>query len=187
MAELDNQDLARNFRDREQTRVALAQKLETLETRMRDNIEQVKESVRRSTDLRYQVERRPWTMIGLSVGLGMIAARLLIPQRQSFVARSRSDVEDLIRRGSDSTRKSLQALAENIDLDQYAQHWGVLKKAALGVLASVASQVVRQVVPTIVSQFESYTKDVNLKDSIDRARDDVSDRINDRVRASSIQ
>ena len=155
---------------------------------MRDNIEQVKESVRRSTDLRYHVDRRPWTMIGLSVGLGMIAARLLMPQRQSFAARSRSDVEDLIRRGSDTTRKSLQSLAENMDLDQYAQHWGVIKKAALGVLASVASQFARQVVPSIVSQFESYSKDrnINVTDSMDRARD-ASDRVNDRVRSSSIQ
>src|SRR5512132_4107431 len=99
MDQLNSQDLERNFRDREQTRTALARKLETLETRMRDNIEQVKESVRRSTDLRYHVDQRPWTMVGLSVALGVVAARLLIPQRQSFVQRSRSEVEDLISKG----------------------------------------------------------------------------------------
>ena len=186
MDQLNNQDLERNFRDREQTRTALARKLETLETRMRDNVEQVKESVRRSTDLRYHVDNRPWTMLGLSVVVGVVAARLLIPERRSFVGRSRYEVEDLLRRGSDSTRKSLQALAENIDLDQYAQHWGVIKKAALGVLASVAGQFARQVVPSILSQIDNFAKEKNLSDSTDRVQE-ASDRFNDRIRTSSIQ
>ena len=141
MDQLNDQNLERNVQDREQTRTALARKLETLETRMRDNIEQVKESVRRSTDLRYQVDKRPWTMVGLSVAFGVIAGRLLISQRRSFARRSGSELEDLIQKGSESTRRSFQSLAENINLDQYAQHWSVIKKASLGVLASLAGEV----------------------------------------------
>lgn len=147
---------------------------------MRDNIEQVKESVRRSTDLRYQVDKRPWTMVGLSVVLGVIAGRVLIPQRQSFAGRSRSEVEDLIRKGSESTRKSLQALAENINLDQYAQHWGVIKKASLGVLASLAAEFGRQVMPAILSQIDSYSKGKTFDDSREQVRE-ASHQVSNRV------
>lgn len=181
MDQLNNQDLERNFRDREQTRTALAHKLETLETRMRNNIEQVKESVRRSTDLRYHVDKRPWTMVGLSVVLGVVAGRLLIPQRQqSFAERSRSEVEDLIRKGSETTRKSFQALAENINLDQYAQHWGVIKKASLGVLASLAGEFARQVMPAILSQIDSYSKGKTFEDSREKVHE-ATHQVNNRV------
>jgi hypothetical protein len=152
---------------------------------MRDNIEQVKESVRRSTDLRYHVDKRPWTMVGLSVALGVVAARLLIPQRQSFVQRSRSEVEDLISKGSESTRRSLQSLAENINLDQYAQHWGVIKKASLGVFTSLAAQFARQVMPAILSRIDNYSKNKTVEDSIDRVHQ-ASDRIDGRI-PSSVQ
>jgi ElaB/YqjD/DUF883 family membrane-anchored ribosome-binding protein len=180
MDQLNNQDLERNFRDREQTRTALARKLETLETRMRDNIEQVKESVRRSTDLRYHVDKRPWTMIGLSIALGVVAGRLVFPPRQSFAERSRSEVEDLIRKGSETTRKSFQALAENINLDQYAQHWGVIKKASLGVLASLAGEFARQVMPAIMAQLDNYSKNKNFSDYPERVQE-ATNHANERI------
>jgi len=149
---------------------------------MRDSIEQVKESLRRSTDLRYQVDKRPWTMVGLSVAFGVIARHFLIPQRPSFARRSGSEVQDLIQKGSESTRKSVQSLAENINLDQYAQHWSVIKKVSLGVLASLAGEFARQVMPAIVSQIETSSKGLKCDDSREPSRQ-ATNQVNDRVRS----
>ena len=151
---------------------------------MRDNIEQVKDSVRRSTDLRYQVDKRPWTMVGLSVVVGVVAARLLIPPRRSFAQRSASELENLIQKGSESTRKSFQSLADNINLDQYAQQWSVIKKASLGALVSLAGEFARQVMPALVSQIDSYSKSKTVDDSresIQQATKQVNDRIQSAV------
>ena len=121
MDHVNNQDIERNLQDREQTRKALTQKLETLETRMRDNIEKVKQSVRNSTDLKYQVGKRPWVMFGLSIVLGSVAGRILMGNRRSATVRSRPPVEDNIRKGSDSIWTSIGKLATNMNLDQYSQ------------------------------------------------------------------
>ena len=183
MDQLKDQDLERNVRDREQTRNALAQKLETLENRMHDNIEQVKDSVRRSTDLRYQVDKRPWTMVGLSVVFGVVAGRLLIPHRRSFAQRSASELEDLIQKGSESTRRSFQSLAENINLDQYAQQWSVIKSASLGVLASLAGEFARQVMPAVVSKIDSYSRSKTV-DDFREASQQATKQVNDQVQSA---
>lgn len=180
---INNQDIERNLEDREQTRQALARKLETLETRMRDNIEQVKESVRHSTDLKYHVGKRPWVLFGLSVALGSVAGRMLMGNRQSFSARSRSEVEDLIRKGSDSTRKSFETLAANINLDPYAKHLSVIKNASIGAMTSIAAELARHVVPAILTQIDKYSKSKNFNGTTEKVRE-ADDQIKDRFRSS---
>jgi ElaB/YqjD/DUF883 family membrane-anchored ribosome-binding protein len=187
MDQFYNQDVERNIADREQTRTALAQKLEALETRMRDNIEQVKETVRNSTDLGYQVDKRPWAMFGLSVALGCIAGRLIMGKRQTLAARSISQVENLVRQGSDQTRRSFEALAENLDLDHYANQLGALKKAAMAALVPLASEFVRNLVPAIVAQLDKYARAKNLEtnyhEGVDRVRQE-GERASDTIRSS---
>ena len=58
-----------NLENREETRAALTHKLESLEVRLREGVENVKEAVKRSTDVPYQVNKRPWQMFGLSVAV----------------------------------------------------------------------------------------------------------------------
>src|SRR5262250_955480 len=71
-----DQFINQNLEDREQTRAALTHKLEALELRLRDSIGKVKTTVRRSTDVPYQVRQRPWTMFGISMLLGCAVGRL---------------------------------------------------------------------------------------------------------------
>ena len=65
-----------NLENREETRAALSHKLESLELRLRESVENVKEAVKRSTDVPYQVSKRPWQMFGLSVAVGCAFGRL---------------------------------------------------------------------------------------------------------------
>ncbi|MEO6163324.1 MAG: hypothetical protein ABIP88_04205 [Candidatus Binatia bacterium] len=183
MDHIDSQDIARNLAHREQTREALARKLETLETRMLDTIEQVKESVRQSTDLKYQVSKRPWVMFGLSVVVGSLAGRLFMSRRQSFSARSLLEIEDIIRKASDSTRKSFDTLGENINLDQYAKNFSVLKNASISAMTSIAAEVARRVVPAIITQIDKYSKSKNFNSASKKVRD-ADDQIKDRFSAS---
>ena len=178
MDHINTQDIERNFKDREQIRKALAQKVEMLETRMRDNVAEIKESVRNSTDLKYQVGQRPWVMFGLSVLLGSVVGRLLLGNRQSSVARSRPEVEDIIRKGSDSTRAGFENSSANINLDQYGKHLSELKNAAVGALTSIFVQLARHVVPVIVTQIEKISKSWSFNSTTEKVRQ-ADEQIND--------
>ena len=183
MDHIDNQDIERNLKDREQTRKALTQKLETLETRMQDNIEQVKESVRHSTDLKYQVGKRPWVMFGLSIVLGGVAGRLFMGNRQSLSARSRSEIEDILHKASDASSKSFQTLADNVNLDQYAKHFSLIKNASIGAMTSLAVELARRVVPAILTQIDKYSKGTNLNNTTEKVRE-ADEQLQDRFRTS---
>jgi hypothetical protein len=58
----------------EATRAGMAEKIATLEERVDGTIREVK----RSFDLNYQTERRPWLMIGLSVAAGYFLSGLVL-------------------------------------------------------------------------------------------------------------
>jgi hypothetical protein len=91
--ELNEPELIRE--QMEQTRASLTEKLETLEhqvvdtvhdatTAVADTVETVKEAVQGTVetvkdtfDVRVQVERHPWAMMGASVALGYLGGRLL--------------------------------------------------------------------------------------------------------------
>jgi ElaB/YqjD/DUF883 family membrane-anchored ribosome-binding protein len=183
MDQVNNQDIERNLQDREQTRKALTLKLETLETRMRDNVEKVKQSVRNSTDLKYQVGKRPWVMFGLAVVLGSVAGRIFMGDRRSATVRSRPPVEDNIRRRSDSIWTSIGKLATNMNLDQYSQHWSGLKDASMGAVASIATEVTRQLVSAVLGQFDK-AKSKGFNNTREQAHQETTDQINDRLRTS---
>jgi len=182
MDQVNNQDIERNLRDREQTRKALAQKLETLESRMRDNIEQVKQSVRNTTDLKYQVGKRPWVMFGLSIMVGSMAGRIFMGNRRSASLRSGPRVEESIPKRKDSLWTSVGNMASNMNLDPYAKHWSGIKNAAMGAVASIATEVTRQFVSAIVAQFDKVSK----SKSFDRTSHEVreADDQKDRFRTS---
>ena len=55
-------------REIEATRAAMAEKIETLEARLGDAIQEAK----RSVDPKYQTQKRPWLMVGLAVATGYL-------------------------------------------------------------------------------------------------------------------
>lgn len=137
---------------------------------MRDNIEQVKQSVRNSTDLKYQVGKRPWVMFGLAIVVGSVAGRILMGNRRSATLRSRPPVEVNVRKGSGSIWTSMGKLATNMNLDQYSKHWSGLKDASMGAVASIATEVTRQLVSAILTQFDK-AKSKGFNNTNDEARE----------------
>jgi ElaB/YqjD/DUF883 family membrane-anchored ribosome-binding protein len=149
MDQLINQNLA----EREQTRAALTHKLEVLESRLRESIEDVRQAIRRSTDVSYQVGKRPWWTFGLSVLLGCVLGRMLsggakIPTRQIG--------------------------KNNIAPDQYTQRVGVIKGATIGTMASVISELARHVIPAIVRRLESSWQDKSTEGDMRKHGSNVS-------------
>src|SRR2546423_4651080 len=65
---------------------AVAETVGTVKEAVQETVEQVKETVQSTVekvketfDLRLQVERHPWLMLGGSVGVGYLAGTLLVP------------------------------------------------------------------------------------------------------------
>jgi hypothetical protein len=58
----------------EATRAGMVEKIATLEGRVDESIREVK----RSFDIRYQTERRPWLMVGLSAAAGYLLSGLVL-------------------------------------------------------------------------------------------------------------
>jgi ElaB/YqjD/DUF883 family membrane-anchored ribosome-binding protein len=74
---MDN-DQSEIRREIESTRANLVDKISTLETRIRGGIDEVK----RLSDVKYQVERRPWIMMALSAAAGYLMSGLILPKRR---------------------------------------------------------------------------------------------------------
>jgi hypothetical protein len=141
-----------NLEDRERTRAALTQKLELLELRLRDSIDKVKEAMRRSTDVPYQVKQRPWTMFGLSVLLGCAAASLA-RSRHTRRSASAAKLAKSMEQGIDAVDQMVRKIG-NVD---YANQLSVIKQATIGTMASLVSELARRV-PAVLAQVEEYAK-----------------------------
>jgi len=150
-----------NLENREETRAALTHKLEALELRLRESVENVKDAVKRSTDVPYQVNKRPWQMFGLSVALGCGLGRLL--------SNGRAEV-----RTGDSRSQARPVSAANGTIrngDPHAQQLSVIKGATIGAVASILSELARQVVPTLLAQLEHYSQNKPTTESRNRANE----------------
>src|ERR1700746_1426695 len=150
-----DQLINQNLEEREQTRAALTHKLETLELRLRDSIDKVKETIKKSADVPYQVKQRPWTMFGLSLLLGCAAGRLATrkgaePRRSDTAAKLTKTVEQ----GIDSVDQMVRKIG-NVD---YTNQLSVVKGATLGAMASLLSELARRAVPTFLAQVEKYSQ-----------------------------
>ncbi len=61
---------------RDSTRAALNEKLNALEDRVRSSIDDARETVKRSVDLQYQVEKRPLIILSCSAVVGYFLGRV---------------------------------------------------------------------------------------------------------------
>jgi len=129
-----DQLINQNLEQREQTRAALAQKLELLQTRLEDSIEQVKTAVRRTTDVKYQVSKHPWLMIGLAILAGRILGGML---------------------GGGRRVRKRGASRKNVPADDYTQQRSVVKGATIGAITSLTSELARHAIPALVRRMET--------------------------------
>ena len=163
-----DQLINQNLEEREQTRAALTHKLEALELRLRDSIDKVKETIKKSADVPYQVRQRPWTMFGLSMVLGCAAGRLASykhadSQRSDTAAKLTKTVEQ----GIDSVDQMVRKIG-NVD---YASQLSVIKGATIGAIASLLSELAQRAVPTFLAQVEKYSQSKTNGRSVRQATD----------------
>ena len=164
-----DQFINQNLEEREQTRAALTHKLETLELRLRDSIDKVKESIKKGADVPYQVRQRPWTMFGLSMILGCAAGRLATCKNADS---SRSATATRLTKTMERGIDSVDQIVKRIGHVDYANQLSVIKGATIGAVASLLSELARRAVPTFLVQMEKYSQSkMNglKKDSTDRA------------------
>jgi hypothetical protein len=74
-------------------------------------------------------------------------------------------------------------LATNINLDQYSKHWSGLKNASMGAVASIATELTRQLVSAIFTQFDKVSKSRSFNNTSEEVRE-ADDQIKDRFRTS---
>jgi ElaB/YqjD/DUF883 family membrane-anchored ribosome-binding protein len=129
-----DQLINQNLEQRQQTRAALAQKIELLQARLEDSVAQVKTAVRRTTDVKYQVRQRPWLMVGLSVVAGRVIGGMIGGGRRT-------------RRRAIGRRR----YAAN----GYREQRSVVKGAAIGAITSLSSELARHAIPMLVRRLES--------------------------------
>ena len=150
-----DQLINQNLEEREQTRAALTHKLETLELRLRDSIDKVRETVKKSVDVPYQVKQRPWTMFGLSMLLGCAAGRLATSKgAESRRSDTAAKLTKTVEQGIDSVDQMVRKIG-NVD---YTNQLSVVKGATLGAIASLLSELARRAVPTFLAQLEKYSQ-----------------------------
>ena len=130
-----DQLINQNLEERERTRAALARKIELAESRLRENIDEVRSAVRHSLDWRYQVNKRPWALLGVSLLVGVALGAKAGSRRQR--ARYRAALSN-----------------NNVLADPSARHNGVVRTAIIGVIASLTSDLARHIIPTIVKRLE---------------------------------
>jgi hypothetical protein len=150
-----------NLENREETRAALTHKLEALELRLRESVENVKEAVKRTTDVPYQVNKRPWQMFGLSVAVGCAVGRLF--------TNGNAEVGP---GGSRSKAKPVSAENGTVrNTDPYPQQLSVIRGATIGAMATILSELARQVVPSFLAQLENYSQNKPMSEPRNRANE----------------
>ena len=145
-----DQFINQNLEDREQTRAALTHKLEALELRLRDSTDKVRETIRRNTDLRYQVRQRPWTMLGCSVLLGCAAGTLA---KYNGAGVRRSDTAAKLAKTVELGIDSVDQMVRKIGNTDYANQL----RTTIGAMVSLLSEVARKAVPAFLAQVEKYS------------------------------
>lgn len=142
--------------DREETRAKMTEKFEMLEERVRETVEDAKNTVKRSVDLGYHVAQRPWKMMGMSILAGYVLGRL------TFRPSTRVRTEGVFSYGPDKASEFATAspykAASVVDrepiksgniLEGYKDELAILKGAAVGALVSVIQNLIKQIVPTV--------------------------------------
>ena len=147
-----DQFINQNIEERKEARAALIQKVELLETRLRDSVENVKRTIKRGTDLPYQVRKRPWKMFGLAVAVGGV-----IGHRWNC-SRPEKSGEGIVR-----ANKNSRMIGSG---DWHAQQVSVLKGATIGAIATIVGELARNALPPILAHLERYAKSKTDTDAL---------------------
>jgi ElaB/YqjD/DUF883 family membrane-anchored ribosome-binding protein len=181
--------------DIEQTRSALTEKLETLEEEVMgtvrnaketveetienvtDTVQETVESVQRTFDLEYQMQQRPWVLIGGSVVAGVAVgyfADNLRARATSWEDRSRNVSRDGPSAASGATafrspqqefappRREGPSFFQSL-LSRFDKEIGMVKELAIGYAAGVLRDMVKEALPAVKEQVQKVMDSATTK------------------------
>jgi hypothetical protein len=111
-----------------------------------DNIHELRHKVKNAVDWRVQTQERPWTMVGLAFGAGLLTSALIGKRRRSDSFRS----DGLRRWNRESTSRSEYAGEHE---ERTSQIWSNVKAAVAAVAVAAAKEFVEQIIPGFREQY----------------------------------
>jgi ElaB/YqjD/DUF883 family membrane-anchored ribosome-binding protein len=173
----------------DQTRADLAQKVEELEEKVRDTVlsatenvgdtietvtttvQQTVDTVKRTFDLNYQMQQRPWTLIGGCVLAGFLIGALVSrgrPSRGRSRVSSYPDYAPASERSLASSAAAEPAASQGPGflsglMEQFGPEIDKIKGAAIGYLVGMARDSIKEALPSLGQQIEEVTNSVTTK------------------------
>ena len=119
-----------------------------------DNIHELRHKVKDAVDWKVQTQERPWTMIGVAFGAGLLTS-LLIANRGSL----KSHVNGKSRRWR---RESTRSESSRERDEKTSFIWGNLKSALAAVAVAAAKDFVEQIIPGFREQYRRRRSDESM-------------------------
>ena len=116
-----------------------------------DNIHELRHKVKDAVDWRVHMRERPWTMVGVAVGTGLLTS-LLIARRGSSKSHRNGKSGRWIR---ESGRLEHSRERE----DKTSLIWGNVKSSVAGVVVAAAKDFVEQIIPGFREQYRERRSD----------------------------
>jgi ElaB/YqjD/DUF883 family membrane-anchored ribosome-binding protein len=153
-----NQEPDRIRQDIEATRTAMVEKLEMLEARAQETVENAKTAVAHTVDLNYQVSQHPWAAVGLAMLAGYALRRIVAPTSSSKDKRRVMIIEAPVKRGNTVRQPALQTESHTSTRDSRAHEQdmkhslGRQKEEAISLIKGVAMSAVVGLVQEMAKQ-----------------------------------
>lgn len=119
-----------------------------------ENIHELQHKVRDAVDWRVQARQRPWTMVGVAFGAGVLASLLLSKGRRSKSYRSG--------RANHESRSRYSGGGEGESKGKRLQAWDKVKGAVAAVAIAAAKDFVEQFIPGFREQYRKRESEGSL-------------------------
>ena len=177
--DLPEQDSAEMRHEIDTTRSAMADKLEALEDRMIDTVQSAQEtvkdsiqsakdtvaSVKRTFDIKHQVEQRPWTMVGGCFLAGLALGGHLIPRGRPQASKTRRRPQQTAILPLPAPTPQLQAEPPSRPgiLEPFQEEIDKVKGIAIGYVMGLVRDSIKESVPQLAPKIDELMDGITTK------------------------
>lgn len=155
--------------DIEATKMAMAEKLATLEQRTRRTVNKAKTTLQHTMDLKHQVEQHPWPMMGAAVLAGYMLSQFFSPGSSHRKEERILIIEastGRMRRPSSRKGQGVPSVSDhNVYMrereertdttEDFANDFSDIKRAAIGAVAGIVQDLLKRAVSPVPSSSEA--------------------------------
>jgi hypothetical protein len=155
-------------------RDSMTDKMEQIESRVKGTVDDTVETVRRTFDIRQQVDERPWTALGAAVLAGYVLGSMgdSEPRSPSYQTWQPSEshashtgyTAGTHTAGSHNDHSGIKHQASNVVsdvMDQFSDELSVVKTAAVAAAMSMLRDAIKQHLPQVGQEYERLLHDQN--------------------------